>query len=618
MKLLLASEVSVIRRIYTLAGRERRAAVLVVMLSLVAAIFEGMGLSFLIPLVGVATGEVADLSIPVIGPILAWLGGHVDLGGVHIVGLVIGFFTLGIVVNYLNLVVSTMLAMRFAHELRQRVFETALDRPLSEIETLPEGKLVNNLATETWQVCDALFVLISVVVQVVAAAVFLSFLFMLSPFYTLVLLSLTLVMAVLVHLATRAVRELGTEGVAANEAFMAYVWGALGGLRVIRGFGREEHERARFTQSSGRVRDVFIRLQILSGVVGPMTQVLTMAMIGALLAIAILRGDPFSTLVGFLAIAYRMQPRISWILQARTKLRGLEASITAIEESLAAQTTGQRVGQVVEEGTEGFAGMRRGVIFEDVSARYPNAERPALHQISCGFRFGAVTAVAGYSGAGKSTLVGLLLRFIPPESGRILIDGVALDQISPESWHRRIAFVEQNSFLFNATVRDNIGYGDLEAGDAAIREAARIAQADSFITELPHGYDTRIGDHGVRLSMGQRQRIALARALLRKPDVLILDEATNALDRPTERALRDAIESGRTQRAVIVIAHRRETIENADHVIVIDAGRVVQTGTPTELARAGGVYARLYLDAPGSQSAQARANDTPDRLSGET
>ena len=618
MKLLLASEVSVIRRIYTLAGRERRAAVLVVMLSLVAAIFEGMGLSFLIPLVGVATGEVADLSIPVIGPILAWLGGHVDLGGVHIVGLVIGFFTLGIVVNYLNLVVSTMLAMRFAHELRQRVFETALDRPLSEIETLPEGKLVNNLATETWQVCDALFVLISVVVQGVAAAVFLSFLFMLSPFYTLVLLSLTLVMAVLVHLATRAVRELGTEGVAANEAFMAYVWGALGGLRVIRGFGREEHERARFTQSSGRVRDVFIRLQILSGVVGPMTQVLTMAMIGALLAIAILRGDPFSTLVGFLAIAYRMQPRISWILQARTKLRGLEASITAIEESLAAQTTGQRVGQVVEEGTEGFAGMRRGVIFEDVSARYPNAERPALHQISCGFRFGEVTAVAGYSGAGKSTLVGLLLRFIPPESGRILIDGVALDQISPESWHRRIAFVEQNSFLFNATVRDNIGYGDLEADDAAIREAARIAQADSFITELPHGYDTRIGDHGVRLSMGQRQRIALARALLRKPDVLILDEATNALDRPTERALRDAIESGRTQRAVIVIAHRRETIENADHVIVIDAGRVVQTGTPTELARAGGVYARLYLDAPGSQSAQARANDTPDRLSGET
>ena len=618
MKLLLASEVSVIRRIYTLAGRERRAAVLVVMLSLVAAIFEGMGLSFLIPLVGVATGEVADLSIPVIGPILAWLGGHVDLGGVHIVGLVIGFFTLGIVVNYLNLVVSTMLAMRFAHELRQRVFETALDRPLSEIETLPEGKLVNNLATETWQVCDALFVLISVVVQSVAAAVFLSFLFMLSPFYTLVLLSLTLVMAVLVHLATRAVRELGTEGVAANEAFMAYVWGALGGLRVIRGFGREEHERARFTQSSGRVRDVFIRLQILSGVVGPMTQVLTMAMIGALLAIAILRGDPFSTLVGFLAIAYRMQPRISWILQARTKLRGLEASITAIEESLAAQTTGQRVGQVVEEGTEGFAGMRRGVIFEDVSARYPNAERPALHQISCGFRFGAVTAVAGYSGAGKSTLVGLLLRFIPPESGRILIDGVALDQISPESWHRRIAFVEQNSFLFNATVRDNIGYGDLEADDAAIREAARIAQADSFITELPHGYDTRIGDHGVRLSMGQRQRIALARALLRKPDVLILDEATNALDRPTERALRDAIESGRAQRAVIVIAHRRETIENADHVIVIDAGRVVQTGTPTELARAGGVYARLYLDAPGSQSAQARANDTPDRLSGET
>ena len=590
MKLFRTSEFATAWRVLALAGGERRAVGLVVVLGLVSAVFEGVGLSFLIPLVHVATGQEVDPAIPVIGPLLGWLDGHIGLGGVHIVALVIGFFILGILVGYLNLVVSTMLAMRFAHRLRTGVFETALQRPLSKIENLPEGKFVNNLASETWRVCDALFVIISVVVQAVACAVFLAFLFMLSPFYTLVLLTMTAVMALVVHLATRAVREFGIQAVAANEAFMAYLWGALGGLRVIRGFGREDHERARFDESSGRVRDIFIRMQILSGLVRPITQVLTLAMVGTVLAIAILRGDPFSTLVGFLAIAYRMQPRISGILQARTKLRGLEASVAAVETALAESDA-----VAAREGRP-FEGMRRGVAFEAVSARYPNAERPALHKVSCGFRFGAVTAVAGYSGAGKSTLVALLLRFITPESGRILIDGVPLDRISPESWHRRIAFVEQNTFLFNATIRDNIGYGDLEADEAAIRAAARIAQADDFIAALPEGYDTRIGDHGVRLSQGQRQRIALARALLREPDVLILDEATNALDRPTERALRAAIEAGRSTRAVIVIAHRRETIENADRVIVIDDGRVVQDGTPAELAREGGVYARLYLD----------------------
>jgi ATP-binding cassette, subfamily B, bacterial MsbA len=226
-----------------------------------------------------------------------------------------------------------------------------------------------------------------------------------------------------------------------------------------------------------------------------------------------------------------------------------------------------------------FPGLRRAIVLEGVSARYPNAERPALHDISCTIPFGQVTAIAGYSGAGKSTLVALLLRFIEPERGRVLIDGVPLERIAPESWHRRIAFVEQNAFLFNATVRENIGYGDLEADLPAIREAARVAQADAFIDALPKGYETPIGENGVRLSQGQRQRVALARSLLRRPDVLILDEATNALDRPTERALRDAIRVGGRDRAVIVIAHRRETIESANHVIVIDEGRIVEAGS---------------------------------------
>jgi ATP-binding cassette, subfamily B, bacterial MsbA len=588
MGLFRTEEIRTALRVLRMARGERRTAIIVGMLGLVAAVLEGIGLSLLIPLASIATGEV-DPDIPVIGPLLAWLGTWFTVGPIHIVLLVVGFFFLGIAVSYLNLVLSTTLSMRFAHGLRVQVFETVLRRPLSEIESQPSGKFVNNLATETWNVCDALFTVIRVVVLIVMCLVFLVFLFLLSPFYTIILLALTAVMTVVVHLATRAVRGLGAAAVAANEAFMAYVWDALGGLRVIRGFGQEAHERRRFDERSGRVSAVCTRLGILSGIVSPITQMMTVFMVATILGIAILRGDPLSTIVGFLAIAYRMQPRVSDILGARTELRGLEASVSEIETAL--QNAPADLKRL-----RPFPGLSRGVVMEGVSVRYPNAERPSLHDISCSFPYGQVTAIAGRSGAGKSTLVALLLRFIDPEHGRIVIDGMPLSEIRPEHWHRRIAFVEQNAFLFNASVRENIGYGDLEASFEDIREAARIAQADDFVEALPAGYDTLIGDNGVRLSQGQRQRIALARSLLRKPDVLILDEATNALDRPTERALRTAIEDASCTRAVIIIAHRRSTIENADQVIVLDHGRVVQTGPPSALIEAEGMYAELYLD----------------------
>ena len=582
-------EIATARRVLDLAGRPYRSASVVVFLGLASTVFEGIGLSFLIPLAAFATGAQPDISVPVIGPLLAHLDAWIGLTVTNVVLLVTGFFFLGIAVGYLNIVVSTIVTMKVAHRLRMRVFETTLTRPIALIESAPSGKFFNDLATETWQVCDAFFVLIRFVIQAITFLVLLAFLVTISPFYTLILLCVTGAMAIVVHLATRRVRGLGDAAVAANEAFMAYLWDTLAGLRVIRGFGREPHERARFDERSSQISHVFTRLEILNGVVGPITQIMTVGMVALILSVAVFRGDSLSLLVGFLAIAYRMQPRVTALLGARTQLRSLEASVRSIEEALALR-------KPVIAARREFSGLRDGIVFDHVSARYPKADRPSLHDVSCSFPYGEVTAVAGYSGAGKSTLAALLLRFLEPESGRILVDGAPLSEIRPQDWHRRIAFVEQNAFLFNASVRDNIGYSDPDADFDAVREAARLAQAGDFIEELPQGYDTPIGEDGIRLSQGQQQRIALARALLRKPDVLILDEATNALDRPTEEALRTAIENARQGRVVIVIAHRRETIENADQVIVIDRGRVIEAGTPDELAGAGGVYSRLYID----------------------
>lgn len=577
-------------RVLRLANGEKRAVILVGGLGLASAIFEAVGLSFMIPLAQIAMGEGVGLDIPVIGPLLGWVESHFDLSGVMVVLLVVGFFLLGILVAYTNLVVSNALAMRFAHGLRQKVFETALDRPLSEVDALPSGQFINNLASETWKVCDALFIVVGGTVQAITLLVFLALVVLIAPSYTLILVVMSGIMALLLLAVARRVRGLGIRAVGANERFMAYVWDAIGGLRVIRGFGREDFERSRFEERSGQVQQVFTRLRILSGLIGPITQVTTIVMIATIVGFAMLRGDSIATLVGFLAIAFRMQPRVTAVLTAWTSLNGLLGSVDAIETALApAPRHGANPRQPLE-------GIRDSVTFDNVTAGYPNSERSVLSRISCTFRAGEVTAVAGYSGAGKSTLAALLLRFIEPTEGRILVDGRALSAIEPTSWSRRIAFVEQNTFLFNGTIRENIGYGDLAAGPEEIRRAARIAQADAFIEHLPLGYDTRVGDNGLRLSQGQRQRIALARSIVRKPDLLILDEATNALDRPTERALRDAMSGTAQTCLVIVIAHRRETIETADRVVVLDHGRVIEEGTPAELAGRAGVYAELYLD----------------------
>jgi subfamily B ATP-binding cassette protein MsbA len=207
---------------------------------------------------------------------------------------------------------------------------------------------------------------------------------------------------------------------------------------------------------------------------------------------------------------------------------------------------------------------------------------------------GTLTAIVGRSGAGKSTLVDLLFRFRDPTGGQILVDGVPLRDLRLASWRRRVALMSQDVQLLNDTVASNIGFGRADATRLDIERAAELAGASAFIAQLPQSYDTMIGDAGARLSGGQRQRIALARTILRDPDLLLLDEATNALDNETEREFQLALRRYAQGRTVVVIAHRLSTVEEADQVIVLDDGRLVETGPPAVLLKARGAFARLH------------------------
>ncbi len=294
---------------------------------------------------------------------------------------------------------------------------------------------------------------------------------------------------------------------------------------------------------------------------------------------------------GFVAIMLAMMAIIPAIKQLTNVQNMLQRGVASAERLFA-------VLDAEEEADPGTRALERaqGLIeFRDVSARYPGQDAPALHEISFTARPGTVTAIVGRSGSGKSTLVKLIPRFYEIESGAILLDGHPLQDYRLADLRRQIALVGQQVMLFDGSVAGNVAYGEMrEAGQDALADAVRAANAMEFVERLPEGLDTDIGVNGGRLSGGQRQRLAIARAMLKDAPILILDEATAALDNESERLVQDALDRLMPDRTTLVIAHRLSTIEHADQVLVLDQGRLVEQGSPSELLARDGLYARLH------------------------
>jgi subfamily B ATP-binding cassette protein MsbA len=366
---------------------------------------------------------------------------------------------------------------------------------------------------------------------------------------------------------------------------------SLAGIKVIKAFGTEDRETDRFKTENKRFYHFIRKVLKYDSAATPVIEILSSLGVGAVLWYGIHRVSQGAMTQGDLSSF------VAALLMMYAPMKRLTKVSNTIQRSLGAA---ERVFELMDEKADiadhadavPASRMAGNIDFCQVDFSY--GEEPVLQDFNLSIRSGEIVALVGPSGGGKSTIIGLLNRFYDPQKGNILIDGQDIKYLTQESLKQNIALVDQETFLFNDTVRNNIRYGRLEAADAEVEKAARLAYADAFVRSMPDGYETVIGDRGVRLSGGQRQRICIARAILRDAPILLLDEATSALDTESEAMVQKALVNLMENRTTIVVAHRLSTVMHADKIVVLEDGRICETGNHQQLLAGGGLYSRLY------------------------
>lgn len=373
----------------------------------------------------------------------------------------------------------------------------------------------------------------------------------------------------------------------------AYLHDALSGIRETMGFNRQDHEQERFDARSRRYSESNLDVMYLWSLYSP--GMMFLGSIGTVLILwygagEVARGSlTIGELVMFLSYLALFYVPVNQIHSVNHMLQHALAGSERVFEILDAEPeVRDRPGAAAPAGR--LAGAVR---FDGVSFGY-RPDVPVLHELTLDVKPGERLALVGPSGAGKSTMLKLLMRFYDVRGGAILLDSRDVRDLPLAFLRSQVGFVQQEPFLFNGTVRENIAYGDPGAGQAAIEDAARAARAHEFIRELPDGYDTWVGERGVKLSVGQKQRVSIARVLLKNPPLVVFDEATSNIDTETEVRIREALDNLTRGRTTFIIAHRLSTLHNVDRIVVVDHGRIVEQGAHQELLIGGGLYAGLY------------------------
>lgn len=561
----------------------RSIVILAIAFSVLASTFEGLSVGFLLTF-------LQNLTNPHAEPIRTGIQFiDINLFGIYasskerlyrISGLILLSTILRSGFNYLNSVFSELVALKWIDRLRRQIFEQLQAVQLNYFANTQSGDLVNSITTEL-AVIKYIFGSVSfLLTRVLSILAYSLTMFLLSWQLTTTTIFLLMTAYIVISKLNSYSREASFDITLANSRLTSTNIEFINGIRTIHAFASQEFERQKFYLCSNNWLKASTKSLLSMSLVKPLSEIAsTSILIGIIVWTFTFETGTIqvASLLTFFFVLFRMVPITQDINGTCAYLSSLRGSAENIQKLLRTDNKPYFCNGKIE-----FLGLKHSIDLECVDFAYiPN--RLVLKNITLSIERGRMTAFVGSSGAGKSTLADLIPRFYDPTGGCVLIDGIDLKLLEINSLRQKMAIVSQDTFIFNASIRDNITYGTQNVTDKEIWEAVRLANALDFIQEMPEKLNAQLGDRGVKLSGGQRQRIAIARALLRKPEIIILDEATSALDSVSERIIQEAIENLAVGRTVIAIAHRLSTISSADKVVVLENGIIVEQGTYEEL-----------------------------------
>ncbi len=504
--------------------------------------------------------------------------------------IIIALFVVRGLAEYAATYCMAWVSNRLVMDLRTLMFARLLELPTPMYDDQASGNLISKLTFDVTQVTSAATsVLVAVFKDGVAIIGLLGWMFWLNWKLTLLSLLMTPLIVFIVRVVSVRLRNSSRDVQNSMGEVTQVIQEAIEGHKIVKLYGGQAYEAGRFEQETNRVRRFLMKQAAAAAASVPFVQLVAASALAAMIFFA--TRDSAITVGSFVSFLTAMLMLTAPLKRVTSVNEPLQRGLAAAESvfALLDQPGETDTGSVTIERTQGE------LLFNNVSLRYDGAEQAALDSLNLHIQPGETVALVGASGAGKSTVANLVPCFYRPTSGRIMLDGHDLAELKLASLRANIALVSQDVVLFNDTVSANIAYGAMKgASEVEIQAAADAAHATEFIRQMPQGFATIVGENGVKLSGGQRQRLAIARALLKNAPVLVLDEATSALDSESERHVQAALEALMKGRTTLVIAHRLSTVENADRIVVLDKGRIVEEGSHRELLARGGTYAKLY------------------------
>ncbi|MEG4119937.1 ABC transporter ATP-binding protein [Microcoleus sp. N9_B4] len=570
---------------------------LTVMLGFSGALFNGISTTLIVPVLLSFLDEAIELrgAPPLIKTLMYPFEG---MPGNQRLMLMTGAIVLAIflknVASYINTLVATSLTRSLTFDLREAGLRLLLEVDLDFYSKTKVGDLINRLGGEIGRTASAVGTAIGMFTTSITVLVFVGLLLSISWKLTVTATVLLALVAWANQYIINRSKHFGHLLSEMSKDYSVRVLETITGIRLVKSTGNEEREYQRIKHLIQRREKADFQAQVNYAAIAPINEVVNLIVIILIVFIGrtIFANEIESIatiLLTYLLVLFRLIPLISQLNSGRSQFANTSASVEVVNDFLSCEDK-----PFMLNGSVPYTHLRSGIHFNKISFSYPNHKNLVLQGIDLFLPHGTTLALVGTSGSGKSTLADLLPRFYDPTEGHISLDGRDLREFDLKSLRKAMGIVSQDTFLFNASVRENIAYARPQATEEEIVEAAKGANAYEFIQLLPEGLDTQIGDRGVILSGGQRQRISIARALLQNPEILILDEATSSLDTVSERYVQAAIEKLSCDRTTLVIAHRLSTVQKANKIAVIDRGQVVEMGSHEELLAKGGYYTRLY------------------------